>query len=208
VTEWYPTSAILKQTISLHLLEYLTPILLQSSDSVLGPLKYRAQHRNFESEIRVSTDDTSFPKEIFSWCPPNLECDSPWFNDHVRLLRYASQSFTDLKKVVEEGLEILRIHQGNYYTPMHPYPKCFQIVWWEFPPEHWIDLKEGSLMNFLKESTCHTLLNADLTPEQKTIAGEFVDELINLGVFIPETETEKVVANAPLFCLPNPGQPG
>jgi hypothetical protein len=63
-------------------------------------------------------------------------------------------------------------------------------------------------MNFLKEPTSHILPNADLTPEQKTLAGEFVDELINLGVLLPETETEKVVANAPLFCLPKPGQPG
>jgi hypothetical protein len=39
VTEWYLTSATLKQTISLHLLKYLTPILLTSTDSVLGPLK-------------------------------------------------------------------------------------------------------------------------------------------------------------------------
>jgi hypothetical protein len=93
VTEWYPTSATLKQTISLHLLEYLPPILLMSLDSVLGPLKQCAQHRDFESEIRVSTDDTSFPKEIFSWCPPNLgECDSPWFNERVRSFAQACES--------------------------------------------------------------------------------------------------------------------
>jgi hypothetical protein len=132
VTEWYLTSATLKQTISLHLLEYLTPILLTSTDSVLGPLEQRAQHRDFELEIRVSTDDTSFPKEIFRWCPPNLECDSPWFNERVRLLRYASHNFPDPKKVIEEGLDILRIHRGNY-TPTHPGPKCLQIIWWEFP---------------------------------------------------------------------------
>jgi hypothetical protein len=70
VQEWYPTSGTLKQTISLHLLEYLTPILLQPNDSATGS----AQKCDLASEIRVSTDDDSFPKEIFSWCPPDLQC--------------------------------------------------------------------------------------------------------------------------------------
>ena len=132
VKEWYPTSATLKNTISLHLLEYLTPILLQPqvSADISTPSFPKDE---FASEIRVSTDDDSFPKEIFSWCPPDLKCDSPWFNARVRSLRYASQSFANPKEVFKQGLEILKIHRGNY-TPTHPDPKQLQVVWWEFPP--------------------------------------------------------------------------
>jgi hypothetical protein len=36
-------------------------------------------------------------------------------------------------------------------------------------------------MNFPIEPTCHILPNADLTPEQQIIAGEFANELITLG---------------------------
>ena len=36
-----------------------------------------------------------------------------------------------------------------------------------------------------------------MTPEQQIIAGDFVDELIILGVLSPKTEADKVVANAP-----------
>jgi hypothetical protein len=62
-------------------------------------------------------------------------------------------------------------------------------------------------MNFPIEPTCHILPNADLTPEQQIIAGEFANELITLGVLLPETKADKVIANAPLFCLPTAGQP-
>jgi hypothetical protein len=48
-----------------------------------------------------------------------------------------------------------------------------------------------------------------LAPEQPIVAGEFANELITLGVLLaPETAPDKVVVNAPLFCLPKPGQPG
>ena len=64
------------------------------------------------------------------------------------------------------------------------------------------------LHEFLKEPIHHILPNSDKTPEQQIIAGDFLDELILLGVLLPETETDKVVTNAPLFCLPKAGQPG
>ena len=63
-------------------------------------------------------------------------------------------------------------------------------------------------MNFLKEPTHHILPNSDIMPEQQIIAGDFVDELILIGVLLPETETDKMVTNVPLFCLPKAGQPG
>jgi hypothetical protein len=121
----------------------------------------------------------------------------------VRSLRHASQSFPDPKKVVEDGLDISRIHRGNY-IPTYPDPKCLQIVW---SPKHWIDLKDGSSMHFLKEPIRHILPNADLTPEQKTLAGEFVDELINLGVFYQRLKPRKLLPMLPCFGFLNLGSP-
>jgi hypothetical protein len=119
-----------------------------------------------------------------------LKEDSPWFNARVRSLRHASQSFANPREVFKQGLKILKIHRGNY-APTHPDPKQSQIVWSEFPPEHWIDLKEGSSMNFLKEPIHHILLNSDMTPEQQIIAGDFVDELILLESFCPRRKQTK-----------------
>ena len=126
------------------------------------------QKDEFASEIRVSAGPNSFPKETFSWCPPDFKYDRMWFNARFRSLRYASQSFANPKEVFEQGLEILRIHRGNY-TPIHPDPKRLQVVWWEFAAEHWINLKEGSSMNFRKEPTHHILQTSDMTPEQQII---------------------------------------
>ena len=51
--------------------------------------------------------------------------------------------------------------------------------------EHRDAIQEGSYMNFLQapESTIHP--NSDMTPEQIEVSGEFVDELIELGVVAP-----------------------
>jgi hypothetical protein len=43
--------------------------------------------------------------------------------------------------------------------------------------------------------------------EQRTIAEEFIKELVDLGVLVKVTPGE-LVANGPLFCLPKPEQPG
>jgi hypothetical protein len=53
VEEWHPASATLKQTISLHLLECLTPILVQPHPSV-DISKPSFQKDEFASEIRIS----------------------------------------------------------------------------------------------------------------------------------------------------------
>jgi hypothetical protein len=62
-------------------------------------------------------------------------------------------------------------------------------------------------MNFLKPPIEKNTPNSEMTPEQVTIATEFVEELVSLGVLIPVKPGE-MVTNGPLFCLPKPGQPG
>jgi hypothetical protein len=86
----------------------------------------------------------------------------------------------------------------------HWRPQGLQITWWEFPPEHWVDLKDESCINFLKPAW-ETLLPQ--SPMQAFIAGKLVDELVDLGVVEAVTPESSVVANAPLSTLPKEGQP-
>jgi hypothetical protein len=63
-------------------------------------------------------------------------------------------------------------------------------------------------MNFLIEPPHSITPNTDMDGEQTVIAGQFVDELIDLGVLLEATAEDPLEATAPLFCLPKPGQPG
>jgi hypothetical protein len=47
-----------------------------------------------------------------------------------------------------------------------------------------------------------------MTDEQVEIAAEFIDELWQIGVFEEIPEGSEMYANAPLFTVPKPGQPG
>lgn len=101
----------------------------------------------------------------------------------------------------------MTVHRGNY-NDTHPDPKELQIVWWEFPRDHWDDLREGSSMNFLAPPTSQMSPNGEMTDEQQVIAGEFVDELVSLNVLQEPLPGTKTLCNAPLFMLPKEGQPG
>jgi hypothetical protein len=201
------TNRLLGETTSLHILEYLTLLLLNA------PLALK-QNEWVSRELEVALGSaTAAPLKkmpvypAFHWVPPDLSEGSQFYNDSVRTLIYASQSFPDPDAVLRDGLQILRIHRGNY-TKTHPLLRRLQIIWWEFPPAHWADLKDGSSMNFLKPPGECILPNSDMTPEQLIIAGDFVDELVDLGVLEPKSADKPVVANAPLFTVEKEGQPG
>lgn len=61
-------------------------------------------------------------------------------------------------------------------------------------------------MNFLKTPRGKLKLNSPMDDESKEVAGRFVDELKTLGVLLPATE--ELIANAPLFCVDKPYDPG
>jgi hypothetical protein len=64
-------------------------------------------------------------------------------------------------------------------------------------------------MNFLMTlSGGITPNHAPMTDEQVEIAAEFIDELWHIGVFELVPEDNEMLANAPLFTVPKPGQPG
>jgi hypothetical protein len=62
-------------------------------------------------------------------------------------------------------------------------------------------------MNFLRPPDEQIIPNSEMTAEQVTIAAEFVDKLVDLGVLL-WVKPGEMVTNGPLFCLPKPGQPG
>jgi hypothetical protein len=58
----------------------------------------------------------------------------------------------------------------------HWRPQRLQIVWWGFPPEHWVNLKNGNSMNFLKPARDALLPKLDMTSKEAFIAGKLVDD--------------------------------
>ena len=63
-------------------------------------------------------------------------------------------------------------------------------------------------MNFLTPPPHKITPNAPMTNEQVEIAAEFIDELWQIGVFELIPESSELYANAPLFMVAKPGQPG
>jgi hypothetical protein len=82
------------------------------------------------------------------------------------------------------------------------------VLWWEFPREHWVGLREGSRMNFLKPPEPRLNANANMDEEQLQVAAAFVDELIDLGVVDTLEDGQAILLNAPLFVVPKEGQEG
>jgi hypothetical protein len=103
-------------------------------------------------------------------------------------LRKASDSFEDLTSVIDEGIEAINIH--------------LQLLWWEFPKEHWQPLRDDSRMNFLQEPEPMIHDNAAMDTEQTRVAAEFVEELLDLGVVQTPREGRIVLATAPHFVAP------
>jgi hypothetical protein len=101
---------------------------------------------------------------------------------------------------------MLANHRLNY-TLEGPNPTHLQLLWWEFPMESWENLRTGCSMNFLRPPDERITPNSEITVEQVTIAVEFVDELVGLGMLI-RVKPGEMVTNGPLFCLSKPGQPG
>ena len=120
-------------------------------------------------------------------------------------LREAVQDLPDAEKLYTEGLAALDRHRQNYGDEGI---QRLQLLWWEFPPEHWETLRTGCPMNFLTTPTGEIVENAPMTEEQVKLATTFIDELWEIGVFELIPDDCEMEANCPLFAVPKPGQPG
>ena len=94
------------------------------------------------------------------------------------------------------------------YNSDGPAPKWLQLLWWEFPSEHWDELRDGVRQNFLISPPESLIPNAAIDESGLAAAAAFVDELLDLGVIWSIEEGMKIVANARLFVVPKDGQPG
>ena len=134
--------------------------------------------------IKLIEDDSDnpVPSFDFEWRPPDLSEGGTWYNQRVASLRQACKRYRNSEELFADGLSRLAIHRANYDAD-GPNPKFLQLLWWEFPVEHHDELRDGFRMNFLKTPPLHIIPNADMDENGLEAAREFVDELIELGVF-------------------------
>ena len=132
----------------------------------------------------------------WEWELPDLSAEGVWYNARVESLRKAVEGLPEPEKLIAEGLEALIVHRGNHTSEG---PKRLQLLWWEFPPEHWEGLRCGSSMHFLITPSGELVLNSPMEEADIVIAAKFVDELILLGTLRPAEEV--LLANCPLFLV-------
>ena len=197
------------QLTSLHIWEGVTNS-ISSQLQKLSPAKRKevqgALPASRGSRLEVNAEGKSTSSE-WSWTPPSLKLSGRWYRNRLRNLKKAVKTYPpqERSRMIEDGKRDLARHRGNYGPDG---PRHLQILWWEFPREHWEPLRSGGSMNFLKEPRIGFTPNSNLTPEQREIGGEFADELISLGVLEEAPADDPVVATCPLFVVPKPGQPG
>ena len=110
----------------------------------------------------------------WEWREPDLQEGGAWHEARIQSLKKAIHGRKDRERLLEEGLEALNIHRGNYSEEG---PKYLQLLWWEFPKEHHDALREGCRMNFLITPEGELQLNAEMDDDERITAGKFVDEL-------------------------------
>jgi hypothetical protein len=79
----------------------------------------------------------------FSWSPPVLRAGGEWYRKILMNLFAAAATYADPFPLIREGINILDQHWKTY-NATHPDPKELQVIWWEFPREHWDPLRDGS----------------------------------------------------------------
>jgi hypothetical protein len=128
-----------------------------------------------------SRPETTVIQVPFSWKPPDLREGGVSLNNRMSNLKKASGSFEDPASVIDEGIEAINVHRQNC-TKDGPEAKRLQLLWWEFPKEHWQPLRDGGPMNFLQEPEPMIHDDAAMDPEETRVAAEFAEELLDLGV--------------------------
>ena len=123
----------------------------------------------------------------------------------MKSLYAATETLPNHDQLCSEGLKALEVHRENFELGEL---RKLQLLWWEFPPQHWTELCKGGSMNFLSTPMKGLTPNAPMMEEQVEIATKFVDELWCIRVFELVPEGSELLANAPLFTVPKPGQPG
>ena len=156
----------------------------------------RTNCTNTDPITSLNYDQADIKDTPFHWEPPDLKRGSSWYRARLRGLERATKGLSNQAILIKDGLKALDYHRQNYTSEG---PKHLQLLWWEFPPEHWESLRIGSSMNFLIEPSGELVPNSFMEEEDKEIAGKFVDELKKLGVL--QEAKGKLLANCPLFTV-------
>jgi hypothetical protein len=159
--------------------------------------------RRAKTQATASKKPVSGLQPDWSWEVPDLSLGGAWYQERIGSLEAAIAGRADASHLRAEGHKILDRHRRNYTTSG---PQTLQLIWWEFPPESWEAIREGSSMNFLVTPTGEIKPNAPFNEDELPVAIRFFDELIALEVLIPATEPLK--ANCPLFCVEKPHEAG
>jgi len=147
----------------------------------------------------VEPEDSRSPDDgEWEWSPPDLSEGGEWYKDRVTSLEAAIKGHPESHRLRIEGLQALHHHRRNYGPDG---PQHLQLLWWEFPREHWDELRDGCPMNFLTEPVGSIMPNQDMETDVAAIAAEFVDDLKRLGVLRALPDGEFFRMNAPLFCV-------
>jgi hypothetical protein len=214
--EWQPTSRkkrhIWRTVVSLLTVAHLWTAAMDSLGNWLRARSPPEKTQNFGRPLDVMGNEpgASLPSEwkdpvvdTLEWEAPDLSEGSCWYKARLHSLRQAIQNLPDQERHLEEGMQALARHRLNY-TPEGP--QQLQLLWWEFPEEHWEPLREGCSMNFLISPEGELQMNSIMDEAGQAIAGKFVDELVTLGVLLPASG--ELRANCPLFCIDKASQPG
>jgi hypothetical protein len=102
-----------------------------------------------------------------------LKEGSDWYKARIHSLCHAIHYLPNKEQHLEEGIQALARHSLNYTEKG---PQQLQLLWWEFPEEHWEPLREGCSMNFLISPEGELQMNSMMDEAGKATAGKFVDE--------------------------------
>jgi hypothetical protein len=197
----------LERTTSVFLWEYLSGSLQNLRKDPNPCPSVSATRANTLKVTEVVDTRKGADVPLFSWTPPDLRVGSDWYNKRVANLSRASAGYSTSAEIFQDGIRRLALHRANY-DDEGPAPTWLQLLWWEFPPEHWDDLRLGARQNFLVPPEPQIHPNAPMDANMTQAAADFVDELLTLGVVRDIDEGQRVLTTAPLFVVPKEGQEG
>lgn len=139
----------------------------------------------------------------WSWTAPDLGPASPFRKERRASLHRAARQSGEGPLCLRDGEEALLRHALNYGDNG---PTALTILWWEWDPIHWEELRTGASMNFITLPSPGLVPNLPFTAEELKTATQFVDELIGLKVLVPVATP--LQNNLPVFLVDKPDQPG
>jgi hypothetical protein len=140
----------------------------------------------------------------FEWDAPDLQEGVERFEARLEKLRTITEGWRDQKSVMQDARRLLASHRLNYTSQG---AERLEILWWEWPPEHWESLRFGGSMNFMETPALILEENGKMTESQLAISIAFVTELISMGVMALVPHGVLLVNVCPLFLVAKPGQP-